>query len=87
MSDEPRFGVDELQRQLASFDVEPFLASTASSIASLAYAKLGSVDLGQAKKAIDALGALIPHLDGPMAPELQQALTGLQVAYATAASG
>jgi hypothetical protein len=87
MADEPGFDIEDLQRQLAEFDVEPFLLSTASTIASLAFAKLEKGDLGQAKKAIDALAALIPQLEGPMALELQTALTGLQVAYATAASG
>jgi hypothetical protein len=87
VADEPELDMEELQRQLGSFDVEPFLVSTASTIASLAYAKLERGDLIQAKKAIDALGALIPQLEGPMALELQTALTGLQVAYATAASG
>jgi hypothetical protein len=87
VADEPEIDMEELQRQLASFEVEPFLLSTASTIASLAHAKLERDDLAQAKKAIDALGALIPHLEGPLAPELQQALTRLQVAYAEAASG
>ena len=86
VADEPELDMEELQRQLASFDVESFLISTASTIASLAYAKLEGGDLAQAKKAIDALGALIPQLEGPLALELQTALTGLQVAYAAAAS-
>jgi hypothetical protein len=87
LADEPEIDIEELQQQLASFDVEPFLVSSASTIASLAYAKLEQGDLAQAKKAIDALAALAPMLEGAMAPELQQALTGLQVAYAAAASG
>jgi hypothetical protein len=78
---------EALQKQLAALDVEPFLLSTASTIASLAYAKLDAGDLPQARKAIDALGALIPELEGDFAGELQQALTSLQVAYATASSG
>jgi hypothetical protein len=78
--------LEQLAEQLAALDVETFLLSTASTIASLAYAKLGAGDLPQAKKAIDALATLIPELEGDFAPELQQALTGLQVAYATAAS-
>ncbi len=77
---------EALRQQLAVLDVEAFLVSTASTIASLAYAKLDAGDLAQAKKAIDALAALIPQLEGDFASELQQALTGLQVAYATAAS-
>jgi hypothetical protein len=78
--------LEEIRQQLAALDVEPFLLSTASTIASLAYAKLEAGELDQAKKAIDALAALIPQLEGEFAQELQQALTALQVAYATAAS-
>lgn len=77
---------EAIRQQLAALDVEPFLLSTASTIASLAYAKLDAGDLPQAKKAIDALAALVPQVEGEFAGELQQALTGLQVAYATASS-
>jgi hypothetical protein len=80
-------GLEQIREQLAALEVEPFLLSTASTIASLAYAKLEAGELDQAKKAIDALAALIPELEGDFAGELQQALTALQVAYATAASG
>ena len=82
---EPEIDIEALQEQLASFSVEQFLISAASTIASLAYAKLDAGDLHQAKKAIDALAALIPQLDGDYGQELQQALAALQVAYATAA--
>ncbi|MGZ4291419.1 MAG: hypothetical protein ACXVQQ_02370 [Gaiellaceae bacterium] len=75
-----------LQEQLASFSVEQFLVSAASTIASLAYAKLEAKNLSEAKQAIDALASLVPHVEGDLGRELQAALTGLQVAYATAAS-
>ncbi len=78
--------IEALQEQLASFAVEQFLISAASTIASLAYAKLEREDLPQAKKAIDALAALVPHLEGELADDLALALTRLQVAYAEAAS-
>jgi hypothetical protein len=84
--DEPEVDMDALQDQLASFSVEQFLVSAASTIASLAYAKIEREDLEQARKAIDALGALVPHLEGPLAGDLARALTSLQVAYADAAS-
>jgi hypothetical protein len=84
--DEPEVDIEALQEQLASFSVEQFLVSAASTIASLAYAKIESEDLEQARKAIDALGALVPHLDGPLADDLARALTSLQLAYADAAS-
>jgi hypothetical protein len=78
--------LEALQEQLASFDVEQFLVSAASTIASLAYAKLDRNDLPQAKKAIDALASLLPHVEGELRSDLQLALTRLQVAYADAAS-
>lgn len=84
--DEPEVDIEALQEQLASFSVEQFLVSAASTIASLAYAKIESEDLEQARKAIDALGALVPHLEGPLADDLARALTSLQLAYADAAS-
>ena len=83
---EPEVDIEALQEQLASFAVEQFLISAASTIASLAYAKLEREDLPQAKKAIDALAALMPHLEGELADDLALALTRLQVAYAEAAS-
>jgi hypothetical protein len=88
MADEhtPEVDIEALQQQLAAFAVEDFLTSAASTLASLAVAKLERDDLPQAKKAIDALGSLAPHLEGELAGELQRTLTNLQVAYAQAAS-
>jgi hypothetical protein len=83
---EPEIDMEALQEQLASFSVEQFLISAASTIASLAYAKLERDDLPQARKAIDALAALAPLLEGELAADLGLALTKLQVAYAEAAS-
>jgi hypothetical protein len=84
--DVPEVDMEALQEQLASFAVEQFLISAASTIASLAYAKLERNDLPQARKAIDALAALAPLLEGELARELGATLTRLQVAYAEAAS-
>jgi hypothetical protein len=78
--------LEALQAQLAAFSVSDFLVSAASTIASLAYAKLEKRDLDEARKAIDALGALVPHLEGELADDLALALTRLQLAYADAAS-
>ena len=83
---DPEIDIEALQDQLASFSVEQFLISASSTIASLAFAKLEREDLPQAKKAIDALAALVPHLEGELAADLARALTQLQVAYASAAS-
>jgi hypothetical protein len=84
--EEPEIDVEALQEQLASFSVEQFLISAASTIASLAYAKLERGDLPQARNAIDALAALAPLLEGELAADLGLALTKLQVAYAESAS-
>jgi hypothetical protein len=72
---------------LASIGVEEFLVSAAAALTSLAYARLEQKDLPEAKLAIDALQSLVPHIAGDVSRDLQQALTGLQVAYASAASG
>ena len=75
-----------LQEQLASLAIEDFLVSAASTLASLAYAKLDRGDLEEAKKGIDALASLIPHLGGDLRRDLSATLASLQVAYATAAT-
>jgi Domain of unknown function (DUF1844) len=69
---------------LASISVEEFLVSAAAGLASLGYARLEAKDLAQAKQAIDALQSLVPHISGDLHTELQQALTGLQVAFVAA---
>ncbi len=86
MADEPEDGIDleALQEQLASVGVEQFLLSAASTIASLAYAKLERRDLPEARRAIDALAALLPQLEGEVADDLALVLTRLQLAYADA---
>jgi hypothetical protein len=83
----PEPDVAALQEQLAAFDVDHFVVSAASTIASLAYAKLDRRDLPQARKAIDALAALVPLIEGDLAGDLGRALANLQLAYAEAASG
>ena len=72
-----------LQEQLASFDVDQFVLSAASTLATLAHAKLEKSDLPQAKKAIDALAALAPLVSDELGPSLRAALADLQVAYAS----
>ena len=69
---------------LASVSVEEFLVSTAAGLASLGYARLEAKDLAEAKLAIDALQSLLPHISGEIHTDLQQALTGLQVAFVSA---
>jgi hypothetical protein len=69
----------------ASIGVDEFIVSAAAGLASLGYARLEAKDLVQAKRAIDALQSLVPHVSGEARDELQQALTGLQVAFVSAA--
>ena len=69
---------------LASVSVEEFLVSVAAGLTSLAYARLEAKSLGEAKQAIDALQSLLPHIGGEFHADLQQALTGLQVAFVSA---
>jgi hypothetical protein len=76
---------EALADELAAFDVDQFLVAAASTLASLAFAKLEARDLAQARKAIDALATLLPQVEGGLKGDLDRALTNLQVAYATAA--
>jgi len=73
--------------QLAALDLGLLLASTASTIASLAYTKLDRGDLDQAKLGIDALIALLPLLEDDPRRDLGAALANLQIAYSTRVSG
>jgi hypothetical protein len=78
--------LEALQEQLAQLGIEDFLVSAASTVASLTYAKLERGDLAEAKKGIDALASLVPHLSGDFRRDLSATLANLQVAYATAAT-
>jgi len=77
---------EDFAEQLAALDLGLLLASTASTIASLAYTKLDRGDLAQAKLGIDALAALQPLLEGDAKRDLGAALSNLQVAYASRVS-
>ena len=85
MADDP--DAEALAEELAAFDVDQFLVAAASTLASLAFAKLEGGDLVQARKAIDTLAALVPHVESGLRGDLERVLTSLQVAYASAASG
>jgi hypothetical protein len=75
-----------LQEQLAQLGIEDFLVSAATTIASLSFAKLERGDLDEAKRGIDALASLLPHVSGDFRRDLSATLANLQVAYATAAT-
>jgi hypothetical protein len=81
---EPELDAEALAAQVAGFDVEEFVVAAASTLASLAYAKLEQGNLAQAKKGIDTLAAVVPHVEGELKADLERALASLQVAYATA---
>lgn len=72
---------EDFAEQLAALDLGLLLASTASTIASLAYTKLERGDLPQAKLGIDALVALVPLLEADARRDLGAALANLQIAY------
>ena len=78
---------NDLFEQIREFDVQQFLVATASTLASLAFAKLEGTELEQAKTAIDAVTALLPLVEGDLAGDLRAAVANLQVAYASAAAG
>jgi hypothetical protein len=77
---------EDFSEQLAALDLGLLLASTASTIASLAYTKLERDDLVQAKLGIDALAALVPLLEGDARRDLTAALANLQIAYSARVS-
>ena len=88
MADEPgseRAESDALLAEVAGLDVKQLLMGAASTLASLAYAKLERGDLPQAKLAIDGVAALVPLLEGDLQRDLENALAGLQVAFVDAA--
>jgi hypothetical protein len=75
---------EDLIEQIRGLKLADFLLSTAVTLASLAYGKLASGELPEARLAIDALAALMPLLDGDAKRDLGQTLANLQLAYADA---
>jgi hypothetical protein len=82
---------EQIAEQIKQLRVSDLLVTNMSVIAQLGYAKLepGSLDLQQARVAIDALRALVGVLEGTAEPDLLrsfgQAVANLQLAYASAA--
>ena len=83
---------EQLIEQIRKVRVADLLVSTMSTLAQLAYVKLdpSSLDLDDARLAIDALRALLPVVDGTAPAELvrdfHQVIANLQLAYADAAA-
>jgi hypothetical protein len=81
---------EELLEQLGGLEIAQFLVSLVSTVASLAYRKVSTGELEEARLGIDSVRALVPLLKGHVSEELQrdleQALANLQIAYANAVS-
>ena len=88
MADDAAAG-DPLE-QIRELKLSQFLLSTAATLASLAFGKLETGELPEARLAIDAMSALVPLLQSQMEDEtrrgLEQALANLKLAYADAVS-
>jgi hypothetical protein len=80
--------LDAMLDAIRQAKVAQLLLSTVSTLASVAYGKLEMKDTAEAKKAIDAIDALVPLLkddvDEQIAKDFTQALTNLKLAYADA---
>jgi len=82
---------EELAEQLRQLKASDVVFSMIPTLAQVAWAKLDaqSRDLTEARVAIDAIRALVPVLDGIAPPDvtrdLQQLVTNLQLAFASAA--
>jgi hypothetical protein len=74
---------EKLAEQIAQLQVDDVLIGTASTLASIAYAKLGADDRAQAKRAIDALATIVGLIeDEAVKRDLAAALANVQVAFA-----
>jgi hypothetical protein len=82
---------EELLDQIRRVRVGEFVLTTVTTLASLAYGKLETGELDDARGAIDAIRALLPVLEDRADPavrrDLERALANLQVAYADAVAG
>ena len=83
---------EQILEQLRRLKVEDVVVQTLMTVSSLGYAKLDPEgrDLGQARLAIELLGAAVPVLEGTLPAEvvrdLNQMKANLQLAYAKAVS-
>jgi hypothetical protein len=85
--------LQQVEEQLRNLKVSDLLVQMLYTVSSLGYRKLSDEDrdLEQAKLAIEALRALVPVLEGTIAPDVsrdfRQVTANLQLAYADAAKG
>jgi hypothetical protein len=86
----PEPSYDDVVAQIQAIPVASFLVSTLTTLASIAYGKLGAGQLDEARAAIDAIRALTPVLEGRIDPAMKRdfeaAAANLQVAYADASA-
>ena len=94
MADKPKEPTpDELLEAVRNMRVSDLLLSTAATLAQLGFAKLdeSTLDLEQARLAIEGLKALLGALEGAVPDEVlrdfNQVVANLQLAYASAAGG
>ncbi len=87
-------GEDELTpekfaEQIRQVKIEDIVLSTMSTLGQLAYAKLDSKDLDQARLAIDAIAALLStveeRIDAQALRDFKQLLANVQLSFADAA--
>ena len=83
--------IQQLEEELKKVKVSDLLVQTLYTVSSLGYSRLTPEDrdLDQARLAIEAIGALVPLLEGLASAELvrdfNQVTANLQLAYAKAA--
>ena len=81
---------EQIAEQLRKLRVADLLVAETTTLAQVAYAKLGEREVDQARLAIDALRALVPVLAGAIPEQahrdLQQVVANLQLAFASIAS-
>lgn len=83
---------EQIADAIRGMKVSDLLLSTVTTLAEVGFAKMSdeTKDLPQAQLAVDAIGLLLPKLDGFVAEDLlgqlRQMLAQLQIAYAQTAS-
>jgi hypothetical protein len=84
------FTPERLAEELRKLRIEDLVLSTVTTLGQLAYAKLETKDLDQARLAIDAMAALLPTLedrvDAQVLRDFKQLLANTRLAYANAAA-
>jgi hypothetical protein len=85
---EEQVTLDAMLEAIRQAKVAELLLSTISTLASVAYGKIEAKDAAESKRAIDAIDALLPlvegEVDSSITRDFRQALTNLKLAYASA---